>query len=321
MEKAGGSIPPCSTTIRPYRAQAITKFACVFFCLRTGGSERSPQRQVDEGEEDFAAATPKQYLPSQWRARRITTLVKRNTLLVGLIATVAAVVACSATSLAGPAKAAVPPKAAVVPSPPAPPAPPKTQIAVRPPKLAIVVSEIGTSRSAVDIAYPKDADPQQMQTDIAAFAANTGWQPGPIKSQKTPDSVTVHFPVSPGPHIVASQGLPIWPLLLTFRAYTNMEVAYLGIGDVTVNDKFSNRFVDYSVSGSGGIATYNITIKDPSFSSVAEVSAPDKPTATKTVATAAAPGALLWAMLGLVALALGGAAYWASHRLIRARKR
>jgi hypothetical protein len=182
--------------------------------------------------------------------------------------------------------------------------------------LAIVISEIGTSRGAVDIAYPRGASAQEIEADVAGFAANTGWQPGPIKWQRASDATTVHFAVSPGPHIVASQGLPIWPLLLTFRAYTTLEVAYLGIGSVTVNEQFSNRFVDYSVRGSGGIASYNVTIKDPSFASVAEVSAPEKPGAADAGETSGEPAALLWALLGLATIALSGAAYWVSRRVM-----
>jgi hypothetical protein len=244
--------------------------------------------------------------------------VKRNTLIVGLVTIIAALATRGALWAGDPPKVAAPP---IAPAPAATGQPPAPQLAAPAAKLAIVLSEIGTSRGAVDIAYPQDASAQQIQADVASFAANTGWQPGPIKWQKAPDSTTVHFAVSPGPHIVASQGLPIWPLLLTFRAYTNMEVVYLGIGNSEINEQFSNRFVQYSVRGSGGIASYNVTVKDPSFASVAEVSAPDKPGAVKAAETPAAPGALLWALLGLATVGLAGGAYWLSQRLIRSRKR
>jgi len=182
---------------------------------------------------------------------------------------------------------------------------------------AVVVSMYRDYVGSVNITLPPGEGDNQARRALQRVSKQTGWQ-FDTPAIKHDGYTSIQGNVL-GLTAVKSGGLElVAPLIMALADHPRLVVVFIGTTSGAGGNRFENPYITADWLQSGGICSYQITIKDNSFKTLAELTAPGPaPTASGNQASR---GAWLWLLLVIGAAALGVGVYLLSSYLTRRRR-
>ncbi len=182
---------------------------------------------------------------------------------------------------------------------------------------AVVVSMYQGYVSSVGITLPAGESEDEARQALQGIAKYTGWQfDNPVVKQ---DGYTSAQANALGMVTLSLDGLqPVAPLVMALADHQRIAVVFIGVGRAgDGGGRFENRHTVADWLQSGGVRSYQITIKDRSFRNVAELTAPEPP---QPPARGSGSGQLwLWALLVIGSAAVGTFCYLLARYLMKRR--
>ena len=161
--------------------------------------------------------------------------------------------------------------------------------------------------STLDISFPGPVTMAQIGEDLKKVTQWTGWAVGAPQWESTGGANSAHVVVTGA---TPAQGMlddVVWPLVAALADHGRLGLVIMGAQVATPSLKIENRYVTLEQSGGQGVQSYQAFVKDPGFSTLAELKRQETPSA--------APGrsggklALAWILILVASIATGVAVY------------
>ena len=196
------------------------------------------------------------------------------------------------------------------------------EIARRDDVVAVLFLDAGMPQGQMTVSYPEPTTSAQVEGDLRAMAEVSGWTfetPAIAPMDSGTQAVAV---MRPAACAAASYGEPVWPAVWALKRYNRVAVVVMGEQYQGAVGGLDNRFVTGRWSGGGNIRSYDVALKEKSFGSIRELSAP----AASGSGDAAGPGDPRpwsggWYIIIALALTLGVVAYVIAARAMRSPRR
>lgn len=184
--------------------------------------------------------------------------------------------------------------------------------------VAVVFSDAGGHRGTVTISYPEGVSQSQVQQDLAAMQTVSDWRFSPAGVKNGAQESQATAVMRPAAHI-GVYGEPVWPAVWALRRFNRVTVVVMGSNYQGRTGNLENKYVRLVRSGGGMLWSYDVTVLDRTFATMADLSTAKPEVATPEPAAPTTPqsGRNLWPLV-LVALAVGGLAYFVTARAGRA---
>ncbi len=180
--------------------------------------------------------------------------------------------------------------------------------------MAVSVTGMGGARSALDFTYPTDPGEAVAAQDAQVLAQTGQWAISPPTRAMVQGGVFYETEAAPAIAPDANGDPPLFPFLLTFRRFPEIALVFIGAASSSQGSgSGGNRYLSAEWTRSGGVASYNVHIKDASFSSPADIAL-----TAGAVPPAPPPSGrrtgMLWVLLLLLSLGAGvfvwGLTWW-----------
>ncbi|MCE5219119.1 hypothetical protein LLH03_19050 [bacterium] len=185
--------------------------------------------------------------------------------------------------------------------------------------VVVVFSDAGGHRGTVTLSYPEGVSQSQVQQDLVAMQTVSDWRfsPAGVKSGAQESQATAVM--RPAAHIGA-YGEPVWPAVWALRRFNRVTVVVMGSNYQGRTGNLENKYVRLVRSGGGMLWSYDATVLDRTFATMADLctARPEATTPEPAAPTAPQPRRNLWP-LALIALAVGGVAYFVTARAGRGK--
>jgi hypothetical protein len=188
--------------------------------------------------------------------------------------------------------------------------------------VAVVFTGVGAASGEITISYPAKVTRQQTEQDLAAMQAVTGWRFAPPRLTESRGETQAAAGMTPGAVASGGRGEPVWPVVFGLRRYSRIGVALLGDAYSGPPGQLDNTYIHAVWSGGGGLTSYDVTIRDASFTSVEQLQQRPRGRDNAAAGQGAAPGGPrsvpLWVFVGL-ALVLAVVVYVVAARGLQRR--
>ncbi len=182
---------------------------------------------------------------------------------------------------------------------------------------AVVVSMYGDYVGSVNITLPPGKGDHEARQALERVSKQTGWQfDTPIIGHDGYTSIQANAlgltPVKFGGVELAA------PFIMALKGHPRLVVVFIGVRTGDGGGRFENPYITADWLQSGGICSYQITVKDGSFESIAELTAPEP--AQGLAAGEDGRASWPWLLLVIGSAALGVFIYLLSSYLARRRR-
>lgn len=188
--------------------------------------------------------------------------------------------------------------------------------------VAVVVTGVGEAQGELTVSYPTKVERAQAEADLATMQAHGGWHLSAPQLADSKGETQVVARMTPGPAVSGGQDAVVWPLVLALKRYDRIGVALLGQLAAEPAGRVDNAYVHAVWSGGAGLSSFDVTVRDRSFSRAEQLRKGSRLEDPATGATLTAPAAgfrpPLWAWV-VAALVLAGLAYGVVSRLGQGR--
>ncbi len=182
---------------------------------------------------------------------------------------------------------------------------------------AVVVSMYRDYVGSVNVTLPPGEGDHEARQALQRVSNQTGWQlDTPVIKHHGYTSIQANvFGLTP----VKLGGLElVAPLIMALADHPRVVVVFIGVSSGDGGGRFENTYITADWLQSGGICSYQITIKDNGFETIAELTEPEpaQTPAGDEVGRASWP----WLLLVIGSAALGVFIYLLSSYLMRRRR-
>ena len=190
-------------------------------------------------------------------------------------------------------------------------------------QVAVVISMYGEYATAVNITLPTDCTEADAHAALEQISEHTGWQfDTPIIGDETEAATDGCMSVQAnlvGLSTVQPGGMQaVAPLIMALAQYPEAAIIYIGTkADSKSVGSFENRFVSVSWLQQGGVCSYQISVKDDSFSSIEELTAAES---AESDEPGTSSGVVAWFLLVAAAAMVGAILYRVAGQMILRRR-
>jgi hypothetical protein len=188
--------------------------------------------------------------------------------------------------------------------------------------VAVVFTGVGAASGEITVSYPARVTRQQAEQDLAAMQSVTGWRFAAPRLTESRGETQASAGMTPGPVASGGRGEPVWPVVWGLRRYSRVAVALVGDTYAGPPGQLDNAYVHAVWGGGSGLTSYDVTIRDGSFTSLEQLQ--QRPggrekAAPGQAAAAGGPRSVpLWAF-AVLALALAAGVYLLAARGLQRR--
>jgi len=138
--------------------------------------------------------------------------------------------------------------------------------------MAISVTGMGGARSALTFTYPTDPGESVAAQDAKTLAQTGQWTVSTPTRALVQGGVFYEAEAAPAIAADANGEPPLFPFLMTFRRFPEIALVFIGAtSSPQGSGSGGNRYLRAEWTRSGGVASYNVHLKDASFSSPADI--------------------------------------------------
>jgi len=192
------------------------------------------------------------------------------------------------------------------------------RLPVREDVVAVVLSNTGKPRGSIVVSYSGVVARATVMQDLLAMQQAAGWRFSAVALEHQEDETQATAVMRPAAADAGSYGKAAWPVAWALRRFSRMTILLTGQAGPGTTQRIENDYVRVTISGSGTLTCYDVTVKDNSFKSITELGAFSTPSsAPKRRRPEPLQRTYRWYILVIAAVVVSVLVYAIARRLAR----